>query len=950
MSQSNPGGFARARVPNRPSVKRPAISASTKRMLITAAIIGVLVALLFLTASFWVDWWWYDSLGFRSVYLKRYLAEALTFAISALLAGGIVLANGVIALRRTRPEAGSRGFVVRFANRVVILVMLVVAGFAAITIGIAQAARWETWLLFLNRSSFGTKDPVFHRDAGFYVFDLPTLMSVTRNLMFILVAAGGVAAFVYAVRLGVNLRNPRAIPRGMRVHLLILLGLLFLLLAVLHYLDNFELAFSEHGVVFGAGYTDVHVLRIANWLLALTALAIAALLIANARFDALKFLGGAIAGWVLLFVVLKLIAPGIVQRAFVEPSELKREHQYIANNIAMTREAFALDDIDSRELSGQDPVTAAKLAANPVTLDNIRLWDYRVIRMTYQQLQSFVPYYVFPDVDVERYVENGQIQQVLLAAREIDQTGLPSNAQTWTNRHLVFTHGYGVVVSPVGGVTSQGLPSFTVARIPPNGTGMFQIDRPELYFGEEDLGWVAVASGQPEFSGIITDNAAAGDENYVYTGAAAGSVQTSNYLRKLMLAVSLGDRNVMLSGNIEDQTKLLLHRNIAERIHRIAPFLTLDPDPYLVIANGRLVWIVDAYTTTDRYPHATRVEGVNYIRNSVKVTVDAYDGTVIFYRTDEPDPIADAYAKIFPDLFTPVSQAPPAIVAQFRYPELLFEAQSEIFSSFHVTDPVAFYNGEDRWAIPDETITGAPQRMESFYVTMTLPGDTTPRFALIRPFIPGGQSSRQNMTSWMAGQTDANGRTSLVVYRFPRQETVFGPRQIEARIDQEPSISAQISLWSQSGSQVIRGNLLVIPIEDSILYVQPLYLQASSEATAIPELKRVIVASTDRVVMAETLDAALAELTGGPVPGTGQPSGPVTQPGTTTGSAPAEIGTLTEVAIQAYQDGQAALANGDWAAYGDAQTRLKQALDQLARAVGSPVASPVPEPVATPAP
>jgi uncharacterized membrane protein (UPF0182 family) len=916
-------------------------------MIVTAAIIGALILLLFATASFWVDWWWYDSLGYRDAYVKRYVAQAATFVVAAAIGAGLVLVNAGIALRRTRPEPGRRGLVVRLANRVVILAILGAAAFVALTIGLAQAARWETWLLFLNGSSFGQKDPVFDRDVSFYVFDLPILLSVTRHLIFILIAAGAVSAFVYAVRLGANVRSLRAIPRGMRVHLLILLGLVFLAIALLHYLDTFELAYSERGFAFGAGYTDVSVVRVANWLLAITALAIAVILIANARFDALRFLVVAVAGWVVLFVVLKAIAPGIVQRTLVEPSELKREREYIENNIAMTRQAFALDTIDSRELSGRDPVTSENLAANPSTLNNIRLWDFRVIRMTFQQLQSFVPYYVFPDVDVERYVEDGQIRHVLLAAREFDQAGLPENAQTWTNRHLVFTHGYGVVVSPVSSVTPQGLPGFVVDRIPPSGTGVFQVSRPEIYFGEENLAWVAVDSGQPEFSGLITEEAGATDTGYGYAGAGAGSVQTSNYLRKLMLAVSLGDRNVLLSGNIEDETRILLHRNVADRIQRIAPFLRLDPDPYLVIADGRLVWIVDAYTSTDRYPHASRVGGVNYLRNSVKVTVDAYDGTVTFYRTEEPDPIADAYVEIFPSLFTPVSDAPPSIVAHFRYPELLFEAQSEIFGNFHVTDPVAFYNGEDRWAIPEETVSGGAQRMIPFYVTMTLPGDTEPEFALIRPYIPGGQSNRQNMTSWMAGRTDALGRTSLVVYRFPRQETVFGPRQIEARIDQEPEISAQISLWSQSGSEVIRGNLLVIPIENSVLYIEPLYLQATSAAGAIPELKRVIVASNDRVVMAETLDAALQELTGAGPPSDvqtddAQPPAPAV--------VPAGVNELAGAALQAYEDGQAALAQGDWVAYGEAQQRLEDALRGLEEIVASPVATPVAKPAATPVP
>jgi uncharacterized membrane protein (UPF0182 family) len=491
------------------------------------------------------------------------------------------------------------------------------------------------------------------------------------------------------------------------------------------------------------------------------------------------------------------------------------------------------------------------------------------------------------------------------------------------------------------------LPSFLVQRIPPTGDGVYRIERPEIYFGEADLGWVVVQSGQPEFSGLIdTDNPTSGPG---YQGLGKGSIQLNNYFKKLLLAANLGDRNLLLSGNITGESDVLLHRNVTDRIHMIAPFLQLDPDPYLVIADGRLVWIVDAYTTSNLFPHAERSGGLNYIRNSVKVTVDAYDGTVTFYRTTQADPIADAYGSLYGDLFTPIDQAPPSISAHFRYPERLFDIQSDVYASVHITDATAFYNGEDRWAIPQEQVDGTPQRMEPYYVTMTLPGEASADFALIRPFIPGGRTQRQNMTAWMAGRSGPDGVNRLVVYRFPRQETIFGPAQVEARINQEPEISAQIALWNQSGSRVVRGNLLVIPIGESVLYVQPLYLQASQSSGALPELKRVIVASNDKVVMNETLRGALAELTGQEVetqPTDGEPAGVPPE------LADPTVQALVEQAVGAYNRGEQALANGDWAAYGAAQIELESILAELTRVTGtdatllSPSGTPVAAPIA----
>lgn len=795
-------------------------------MLITAAIILVVVIVLFGSANFWVNWWWFGSMGHRDVLTTRYISEILTFLVGMVLALVVMGGNLVIALRRTR---GSRpaGRFSSFADRSIMTLILAVTVVISLGFGLAASQRWETWALWFNGSSFGIDDPVFHRDAGFYVFAMPALHLVANGAIVLLGATTVAVTLVYAIRLGMNVRRVTGVPRQLRVHVLALVGAILVVVAFRNVLANYDLVYSTRGIVFGASYTDVNIQRWANWALAFITLAIAALLLVNAFVQRIRLLLGAIGAWAIVSVLLGYAIPLGVQQTIVEPSELQHERPYIANNIEMTRAAFDINAIPSSELTGLAPVTSTEIDQNPETLENIRLWDYRIIQATFQQLQSFVPYYLFRDVDVDRYQPDGTIEQVVVSAREFDADGLPANAQTWTNRHLVYTHGYGAVVSPVGQVSSQGLPLYLVERIPPTGTGVYAITQPEIYYGEGGQDWVAINTKQGEFAGTI-DADGVPDTSYSYQGEARGSISLGNYLSRVLLAANLGDRNVFLSGSLTGDTRILLHRNINDRISKIAPFLQLDSDPYLVIADGRLYWVVDAYTQTDRFPNASRTNGINYIRNSVKVVVDAYNGTTTFYRTAEADPIADAYGKIYDGLFQQISSAPASLAEHWRYPEHLFDVQSDVLSEAHVTDPTAFYNGEDRWAIPVEQVNGTPAQMEAYYVTMTLPGEESPEFTLIRPFIPGGRTNRQNMTAWLAGRTGQNGELSMALYRFPRQETVFGPTQIEARIDQEPDISAQIALWNQSGSQVIRGNLLVIPVGESILYVQPLYLQSNN--------------------------------------------------------------------------------------------------------------------------
>ncbi len=925
-------------------MKQFSIPPSFKRLGLIIFVFVVVVIVATLTASFWINWWWFGSMGYRDSLVTRYRTEVIYTLVGAIAFGGFFGLNLAAALRRTR-ESGPRGTITQVANRLLLALLIIGTLIVGIVFGRAIGINWETWQLARFVRDYGRTDPVFNRDISFYLLRLPALTALLDLLILLAVVTLAGTAVVYALRLGIRIRRLGEAPNQMRVHVLAMAGLIVILVGLRYVLMNYQLVYSTRGAVFGASYTDVNVQRWINYFLVLISLIVGGLLLVNAFMQRVKPLLLAIAAWAVVSLLIGVFLPTIIQQVFVEPSELNRERPFIENNISMTREGFGLSEVDQRELSGTAPLEPTALQHYPETLGNIRLWDYRIARTAYQQLESFVPYYAFLDVDVDRYIQADSIQQVLISARELIIDGLPSGSQTWTNSHLVYTHGYGAVAGPVSEATAQGLPVFVIQSIPPDGEGVFEITQPEIYFGESDHEWVAVHSNQPEFSGEISFLPGE-DTGFAYSGEGRGSIGVGGFISKTLLAIHLRDQNVFFTDQFNDETRVLIHQQIRKRILEIAPFVELDGDAYLVIDQGRLFWIVDAYTTSDRFPHATRVDGLNYIRNSVKVVVDAYNGTVDFYRTATVDPLADAYDEAYGNIFKPISEAPEGLVNHFRYPEHLYELQSEAYSRYHVSDPNAFYNGEDLWAVPDEYLTGEPTRMVPYYVTLTLPGEDQPSYALIRPYVPGGNTTRQNMTAWLAGTATDDGSNSLVLYRFPRQETVFGPSQISARIDQEPEISAQISLWNQSGSQVIRGNLLVIPVGESVLYVQPLYLQARNQSGALPEMRRVIVASNDQTVMRPTLAEALIALTDG--------STPIDEPGdnadsdqttSTQGSdtSPAVGGTLEALALEAsaaFERGQAALERGDWQGYGQAQADLQAILTAMNDLAGISEATP----------
>jgi len=938
-------------------------------MIVALLVLVAIIIVLFGFSPFWINWLWFGSVGYRSILTTNYVFEGLFFLVGGLIAGAAFVLNVWFALRTTRGGSVQReGFIGRSSQRVIQFLAFGGGAVVFIVAGTIASNHWRAAMLAFRGGDFGVKDPTFHMDAGFYVFRLPLLHDLHSYLLRLGIVTLIAVAVVYIVRLGVRFRNVGNMPMAALRHLSALGCFLLIVTAAGYLLRNYDLVFSTRGIVLGPGFTDVNVVRPLNWLMAILSAATGIALLFSIVLKTPKWLIGLVGGWALLAFVVTPLLPIGVQRLIVDPNEFPREEKYIERNITMTRAGFRLDQVTTQNVTGQDPITAAQLPTDKPPLSNVRIWDYRVVQPIYQQLQTFVPYYQFGDIDVDHYVVNGQEVQVLISARELNVAGLPTNSQTWANIHLAYTHGYGAVVSPVSQVSGDGWPTFLVSNIPPTGPTELNITQPEIYFGEQKTDWIIVHTDQAEFSGINDTGQA---DPTGYQGKAIGSISLGNPVTRLLAALKYKDQKLFISGQLNGDSRLILDRSIVDRAKKIAPFFTYDDDPYLVIADGRLQWIIDGYTHSSNFPNATRFGGDNYMRNSVKVVVDAYDGTTTFYRTGEKDPIADAYGKVYSDLFTPISEAPGSLAEHFRYPEFQFDRQSEVWASYHADTARSYYDGDDRWSVAQEQLDGKQAPIEPYFVSLALPGETESSFALTVPFTPGGSQNRQNMTAWFAGTADATGVTNLRLYRYPRQVTVFGPQQIEARISQDPQISQQLSLWNQSGTNVIRGNMLIVPINDAMLYVQPIYLKAASSAAGSPRLASVIVATKDKVVMRSTLADAVTALGNPNAQSVGQiqdvpaqvtdTSGAGTSPPVTSGEAatpaapsqPTDTGindanqTVADEALKVYDEAQAALKRGDWEAYGAAQERLGVLLKQLRAPVpaSSPSASP-----GTPAP
>ncbi len=864
-------------------------------------------------ARFYTDLLWYEDLGQEAVFWTRLVSKWAVFGAAFLVAALVVYVNVRIAwrfkpravLRATdeatyRLEATLEDFVrrtERFAGLGAVAVAAVVGLMLA---GVSD--RWATLRLALAAVPFGETDPQFGRDLSFFFFTMPALRMVADwllGLLFVALVLTGVA------HLATGALRPWARLKGfdphVKAHLSVLGGLMIVVQAFKYWLDIFELNYSPRGQVVGASYTDVHAQIPAYQVLIVVAIACGLALIVNIRFRGWRLPALGLGVWVAASVLVGGVYPSLVQQFRVAPNEIAAEEPYIKRNIAMTRKAFGLDEIEVRAFPAAESLTATDVAANADTLSNVRLWDPGIARQSYQQLQGIRPYYDFADVDVDRYVIDGKLRQVLVSVRELDTSRLAEQAKTWVNQHLVYTHGYGVVVSPVNEASGQGLPQFIVKDIPPASSTDLRIEQPAVYFGELTRDYVVVDTEIEEFDYPV------GDQNAGTRYSGAAGVEVGGALRRLAFAVRFSSPQFLLSQYIRSDSKVLFRRSIRDRVNELASWLEVDDDPYPVIVDGRLVWIIDCYTVSDRYPYSERIGGVNYVRNSVKVTVDAYDGTTTLYAMDGRHPVLAAWRRIFPGLVKDGEAMPAGIRAHLRYPEGLFRIQAEAYKTYHMQDARVFYNKEDQWALPGER-AGRP--MEPFYVLMRLPQEPKTDFMMMLPFTP---RNKDNMIGWMAASSDAESYGRRIVYTFPKQKLVLGPDQISARINQDPAISQQLTLWNQRGSGVLFGNMLVIPIRDSIVYIQPLYLQA--EQTAMPQLTRVIVAYGDAVAMQADLPSTLAAVFGKGAPAEDGADG--------ASASVARAAELYEAALEAQKA-------GDWAAYGRYIEELGRVLSSLA--------------------
>ena len=885
---------------------------------------GLLVVFIALNVgkSIYVDVLWFDSVGFPSIFRRVILAKIILFFIGALIALAVLGANIWLA-RRLAPRGIEESFIEDVdpdAIRRIVTVLLVAATlFFATVFGSVLGGSWETVLTWTNGVSFGINDAQFGRDISFYLFTLPAYHLFQGWALALLIVSTLGAGAVYALTFSLQ-RFELHVTRGMRVHLSVLLGLVIILIAVSTWLSLFSLVSSPGGIVYGATYTDVHARLLARYFLIAFALFAGVATIANSLLstNGYRLPLFAIGLWVFAGILGGVIYPTFVQSIQVEPNEREKEQQYIARNISATRFAWGLDRIAESPFPARAAVSEEELIANPETLDNIRLLDPRPLLDTINQIQAIRQFYAFVDVDVDRYEIDGTTRQVMIAARELDV----SRAQdtNWTRERLQLTHGYGAVVAPVNQLSAEGLPRLITSDIPPI-SDVLPVD-PEgarIYFGELSNQYVIVNTNEFEFDYPL------GEGNATTRYEEDRGIRLSSPLRRLALAWDLGDANILISGQIHGDSRLLMHRRISDRISKVAPFLALDSDPYVVIDGGRLKWIQAAFTVADRFPYSQPLATINYARDSVKIVVDAITGDMDFYLIDETDPVAATWSKIFPDLFQPASAMSENTRQHLRYPLDLFALQSRQYLRYHITDPDVFFIGEDVWEIPRERFLAQEQPVDPYYVIMPLPDEGRTEFVLVLPFTP---RNRQNTVAWLAGRSDGEHYGALRAYRFPTGDLVYGPAQIEARIDQDPGISQQMSLWDQGGSQVIRGNLLMIPIGGSFLYVEPVYLQSAN--SRLPELARVVLANGNDIAMEPTFQEALDVLRGvrasslpGARPGVATPA-PVPSAGTPAAGTPTVVPgsgtTLQELLQEARQASEGAQRELD---------RLRRLLDQI---------------------
>lgn len=906
-------------------VKMPSSQSRSSKGLIwfLAAFLGI--SFFWQTIRMLTDWYWFQEVGYEQVFvisLWSELASALLFGVAFFL---IFFPNLYLADRFSfRLDETGRQNVFPFLNplpypgplrKFIFSTSLLFSLIAAVR----GADHWEAIQRFIHASPFNLNDPLFHYDIGFFVFRLPLLQDLHSWLFFTLILTTAATGILYLLRRSFLFFPPRTfqVLPAAKWHLLILISFLFFLGSFGFWLQLLEILFTKRGVVFGPGYTDATTqLSVLRLLIALSFLCGISILVFAYRKN-WRLPASLLLILILVMIVGRGIYPSLVQKLKVIPNEIVLERPYLERNIRYTRTAYGLDHIEDREFPAEDNLTQDDLRKNNLTIKNIRLWNHAPLLKTYSQMQEIRTYYKFVDIDNDRYTINGEYRQIMLSPRELSYPSLPS--RTWVNEHLTYTHGYGVVMGPVNRISREGLPEFFIKDIPPISTTNIIVTQPKIYYGEKSNDYVFVHTKRPEFDYPL------GNRNVYSRYDGRGGVPLS-FWKKILFAFRFGSLTILLSDDITSDSRIMYYRDVTERISRILPFVRLDEDPYLVITpEGRLVWFVDGYTVTRQFPYSEPVPGIgNYIRNSLKATVDAYDGTVHLYISDPDDPIMKTYARIFPNVFKPLSSMPSELQRHIRYPDGMLSIQARMLRAYHMQDAQVFYNKEDLWTIPRKFGQENNEEMDPYYTIMKLPEEEKEEFILLLPFTP---SNKDNLSAWLAARCDAPNYGKMIVYHFPKQKLVYGTRQIEARIDQDTEISKQLSLWNQGGSQVIRGSLLAIPIEKSILYVGSLYLAA--EKGQLPELKRVIVAYGNAIAMEENLELALQRVFGG----TQMKEREDSLPAVTVSAGIAERGeTDRQIGIKAlghYRKAQDSLKRGDWGTYGEELKKMADLLEKL---------------------
>jgi uncharacterized protein len=914
-----------------------------RRFWFGAALFG-LAFLIFILASpivwFFTEMQWYDALGYKDVFTTRLSLQFALFVGSFTVAFVYLLINVLVALRvRSGPSLRAVGIQRPSVRSAAGGIALAGAGLIALVLSGGAGTQWQNLSLFQHATPTGISENVLGQDISFYLLTLPFLHSLANWALGLTFLASLLIAALYAWRgdtFDLNL-TPLAI-----AHLSVMLAVFALVLAGWVWIGRYDLLYAHNTtVVWGAGYTDVNARLPLYTFQSGAAVVLAGALFVNVWLRRVWLPGVAAGIWVALLIVGQ-IYPAVIQGLVATPNAQSYELPYIQREIEGTRAAYGLSNVTVNPFTGDQPLTLAAVQNDRATVDNLRLWDFPPVTDTYEQLQTIRTYYTFHDIDIDRYTIGGQVKQLEISAREFDYAKLPDAARNWINQHLQYTHGYGVAANPVNAVSTTGLPNFVVADIPP--TGQIPITQPAVYFGEITDNYVLAPSNNREF-----DFPQGGSDVFTSYKGSHGVPMTE--LNKTLWSLKLGDWSLLVSGQISNQTQMLYRRKILDRVNEIAPFLSYDGDPYVVVVDGRVYWILDAYTTGATYPYSQamtfqNLNDINYIRNSVKVVIDAYEGTADFYVIDPKDPIIKAYQATFPTLFKPIDAMPAGLRAHIRVPVDMFNIQVAIYEIYHMTDPKVFFAREDQWDVPTANSApgGGPSQVQPYYVEFRLPGEQVPEFLLIMPFTPHNKS---NLVSWMAARSDGSHYGEYVSYVLPKDKVIKGPQQIANLINETPAVSRDFTLFHQAGSQVQQGNLLVVPIGNSFLYFEPIYLRAS-QASSLPELKKVILAdpNTSTVVYTDTLQQAIDQLVGvstAPPPTTGPPT-------TITPAVIAQIADLINQANLHYKAAYDALKTSDFATFASEMAKVGQILQQLQALTGSVTQTGTPSPSPSPSP